>query len=590
MKTNLILSILAFGLLAGKLTAQQVEDPIMDRTPASDQDEFAIAKKPFYLANKLVRPPVMAWDISKVLYSVKAENGGTLKYKTGTNLYVPKDAFVDELGKKVKGDVQIDYREFKDPLDFLFSGIPMTYDSGGATHTFESAGMFDIAASQNGKEIFLAKNKHLKMDFVSTDSSTSYNFYVLDESKGTWANKGKTDKPVTQTRNLKEGLLSPAVQSFLRFAREQRGALCHDTANLEERFKDTSYYYTTLKNPEDRNFLKDGADNYRDQNNKRQSLIRMTRVSSGRKGEIAFKMSMKYSEFPEMKVFAGKSWVLTDAETRTSFRAKYGSRNKFCDLRIEPSGDGYEMTIKKEDGFATFHAYPVSATQLKKKEHLPESTLKATASYRKIFGKREKMYDRDMVKAKLLNKNIKDKVTSERSYWAFLKKEMKPEEKRLGFEAWKDFCNEQAKKEKEMVLSASAGEKAIIRSLELDGMGVFNCDQIQRLSNPIVANAKYKEADGTGLKTTATYIVDNKINGVLRYDGFMGYSPSKIAYSAQSDNLLITIKEDGKVAYADKESFRTETTRNSTDPDFVMVEVDPAKMSVADFRKVLGFH
>ncbi len=585
MKTNLILTLLTLGSLAGKLTAQSEQyssDPVRP-------DEFEVVRKPFYLPNKLVQPPVMAWDTRKTLYSVSAEKGATCIYKTGTSLYIPQNAFVDEQGKKLKGDVQIDYREFKDPIDFVFSGIPMTYDSGGSTHTFESAGMFDIAASQNGKQVYLARGKALKMDFVSTDSSTSYNFYVLDDQKGTWVNKGKTDKPLVKKQEMASGALSEAVRYYLRAKGERSTALYHDTTTFSNRFNDTSYYYTSLKNPKTKRFVSEGPDYSYLSNRKIQSKIRLTRLSSGKRGEIAFKFTLALHEFPEMRVFAGKSWVITDAETRSSFRAKFGTKNKFNDVRLEQDGEGYAITLKSDSGFVTLHAYPIAPSQLKKTGHGPANVDKAAMAYHKSLTRREKMFNRGLAKARNQNlKRRKEDVRTEKSCWASANRAMSLPEKRMSFETWKSYCEVQVKKEKETVLSASAGESTIIRSLELDGMGVFNCDQIQRLTNPIVARAKYKDIAGAGLKTTATYIIDNKINGVLRYDGYLGYSPSKIAYSAESDNFLITIREDGKVAYADKESFRAETNRSSKSPDFVMAEVDPAKMSVGEFRKVLG--
>jgi hypothetical protein len=585
MKKNLILTSCIFALLGGNLIAQKDPIPVRD----GGMDEFVIAPKPFYLPNSLVKPPIPGWDVAKSLYSVPAGKGGTFQYKSGTSVYIPKDAFVDEQGRKVIGDVQIDYREFQDPLDFVFSGIPMTYDSGGQTHTFESAGMFDIAASQNGKQVFLAKNKTLKMDFASSDDRTSFNFYELDEKKGTWTNKGKTSVPVKiALEKRRKELFSSAVYEFLSFRRNKSSLVYYDTTRLENRFRDTAYAHYLLKYPVMMKLINSEgiAERYTGEN-KEENGIRLTRTRSGRNGEIAFMLNLSYRSFPEMRAFAGKRWVVTDPESRSTFRSKYGSRNAFSDVRIEPSGNGYELVLKSEKGFVVLHAYPISPSLLKKKEHTAVNTSKATAQYRKSLARRCKSFNHDLVKSIKMNRK-KNKEASEQTYWASLKREMIPAERQMGFVAWQNYCNDMEKKEKELVLNSAADETTIIRSLQLDGMGVFNCDQIQRLSNPIVAHAKYQGTNGLAMKTTATYIIDNKINGVLRYDGYLGYSPSKIAYSAESDNLLITIREDGKVAYADKQSFRVETAKNSTKPDFVMADVDPAKMSVAEFRKVLG--
>jgi hypothetical protein len=589
MKINRIQPLLVFVLVHVTLNAQKDETLLQAHSQSSRSDEFERMPKPFYLTNSLVKPPVPAWEMPKTIYSVAVVKGGEFHYKNGTSLFVPKDAFVDEQGKTVNGDVQIDYREFKDPLDFVFSGIPMRYDSGGETHIFESAGMFDITASQNGKQVYLAKNRSLKMDFVSTDARTSFNFYELDEKKATWVNRGKTAVPVLVSDPFeRKGIFSDAVYSFLNFRKNKRSISYYDTTRLSERFDDTSYFYTILKNPAKMNLLNSlGVEENQEESKKRVSLIRLTRAKSCVRGEIAFTINLPYSDFPEMKAFGGKGWVMTDAETRSSFRKKYGSAKVFSDVRLQPSGNGYEIILKTATGFVSLHAYPIASSQLKKKEHHAANTLKAMTQYRKSLLRRERGFNKELAKSKKLNKK-KEIEISEQTYWASLKKIMNAEEKGLCFLSWTKHCDEMVKKEKELVSTSAAGEATIIRSLELDGMGVFNCDQIQRLSNPIVAKSKYKGVDGAGLKTRATYIIDNKINGVLRYDGYMGYSPAKIAYSAESDNLLITIGEDGKVAYSDKQGFRKETSKSSTEPEFVMAEVDPAKMSVAEFRKLIG--
>jgi hypothetical protein len=145
--------------------AQQDIDPVFDRGCAILTRPASI-KEPFFLPNKLIQPPVYAWDSRKTIYGIDGNQGGVLRYSSGTIICIPPAAFLDEAGNPVSGQVQIDYREFKDPLDFVFSGIPMTYDSGGTVHNFESAGMFDIAASQDGRQVFLAPDKPVRMEFV----------------------------------------------------------------------------------------------------------------------------------------------------------------------------------------------------------------------------------------------------------------------------------------------------------------------------------------------------------------------------------------------------------------------------------------
>jgi len=74
----------------------------------------------------------------------------------------------------------------------------MTYDSGGVVNQFQSAGMFELYASQNNKELNLKPGKTIDMKFVSTDTSNTYNFYQYSEKDSNWVYKSNADK----TQNL----------------------------------------------------------------------------------------------------------------------------------------------------------------------------------------------------------------------------------------------------------------------------------------------------------------------------------------------------------------------------------------------------
>lgn len=69
----------------------------------------------------------------------------------------------------------------------MLSGIPMDYDSAGVTYQFESAGMFDITATQDGKPVSLKPNKSLIVNMIShTNNTTDFNIYSLDTVKKKW--------------------------------------------------------------------------------------------------------------------------------------------------------------------------------------------------------------------------------------------------------------------------------------------------------------------------------------------------------------------------------------------------------------------
>ena len=143
-------------------------------------------------ATRFVQPPIPTADVPFKEYTVDAAQGDTLLYPSGSMVLLPPHAFVDKNGKPIEGKVQIKYREFADPVDYFLSGIPMGYDSAGVHYTFESAGMCDIQALQNGQPVFVNKNAKPQINIATTNQDLAQNLYYLDTVSKQWINRGKS--------------------------------------------------------------------------------------------------------------------------------------------------------------------------------------------------------------------------------------------------------------------------------------------------------------------------------------------------------------------------------------------------------------
>jgi len=167
-----------------------------DSTSASDQkalDAFYKTEE----AKPCIAPPIKGLNVPYTVFKVDAQKGGQLDFKTGSQLTVPKNAFTDANGNPVKGEVELRYREFHDAADFFVSGIPMTYDSAGLKYQFESAGMMEMLAYQNGKPVNMAPGKSIDVAMASGNSDPKFNLYKLDTVKNNWSCLGK-DKVVAK--------------------------------------------------------------------------------------------------------------------------------------------------------------------------------------------------------------------------------------------------------------------------------------------------------------------------------------------------------------------------------------------------------
>ena len=150
--------------------------------------------------------PISELDVQTDTFCIDAEKGDTITYKTGSQIIIPSHCFVDNDGNKITGKINIQYREFCNPVDIIFSGIPMGYDSGGVRNQFESAGMIEIKGFQNNKSVFIKESQSISINMASSIEKSGINLYRFDTIKNNWVMLGKD--------SLNDGLAEHAEQYF----------------------------------------------------------------------------------------------------------------------------------------------------------------------------------------------------------------------------------------------------------------------------------------------------------------------------------------------------------------------------------------
>lgn len=138
-----------------------------------------------------IAPPLAGVNVPFQQYKVSSKWGGQISYPTGTKITFQPNSFVDKNGQPVNGNVEVQYREMHDAVDFFLAGVPMEYDSAGATYVLESAGMIEVAAFINGQVVYLDKNKPVEVQMASQQGGTGYNLYEFDTVAGNWSHIGK---------------------------------------------------------------------------------------------------------------------------------------------------------------------------------------------------------------------------------------------------------------------------------------------------------------------------------------------------------------------------------------------------------------
>jgi hypothetical protein len=120
--------------------------------------------------------------------SYEAENSLKYQYETsGTELMIPAGALVDSKGNPVTGKVDIHYREWRNLVDLLSFEGPMTYHENGVEKIFQSAGMFELQAFQNGEPVFLKPGMEATVNFIPERILPGVELYDLDADAGVWS-------------------------------------------------------------------------------------------------------------------------------------------------------------------------------------------------------------------------------------------------------------------------------------------------------------------------------------------------------------------------------------------------------------------
>jgi hypothetical protein len=117
-------------------------------------------------------------------FTVTMAEGGTYTYPSGTKIHIPANAVRYADGSPVTGSYSINYREFRDPAEIAFSGLPMTYNEGREPANFSSVGMYEIRGSKDGKELTL--QKPAEIDFNCTKVVDGAAFFQMDDKNGKW--------------------------------------------------------------------------------------------------------------------------------------------------------------------------------------------------------------------------------------------------------------------------------------------------------------------------------------------------------------------------------------------------------------------
>jgi len=434
-----------------------------------------------------VKPPFENLDLSSDLYIVNASKDTTITTKSGSQIKITANSFVDKNGNPLTGKVDINYREFHDVEDIFLSGIPMTYDSAGTEYHFESAGMFEIKGFQGHEEVFIREASPVNVLLASKWEGGRFNIYKLDDNSGKWnyINKDTAgDIPEPALAEIKKDTVPFLVN-------EKIEKLTNEVEKAETIIKQLA---------QEKPVATDGTQN--------------------------LKIQVNEKEFPELALYKNLLFEIDKNDKTYKSELSKITWDAASVSKGKEKGTYILTFIKGKDEYS-FLTRPVVS-----EKDYP----KAIEQYNKKFEEYEKTL-------------AKRKEDEEKK-----RKELEAEYAKLNAERNAQIAEIQKRMSSESAQRIATNETTdiIYRSFMVSSFGIWNSDCPENMPKGLMVSATFTDKNNKQLVFNTLYLVEKGKNAAY---SLTNYDYSRFTFNPESENLLLGVTKDNKIAVFKPEDF-----------------------------------
>ena len=499
-----------------------------------------------------VVPLLPALDPAREHHVVQAEAPIRFTAADGVIVSIPAKALCDAQGRTVTGAVDITYRSFRDPYAIVASGIPMHVQDGDEVGHFETAGMFELYASQGGEAVHLKHGERITLELPENGPlDDGFTGWRLDPVTGQWAAGG--------TMGTATASMAPAQDDSIPRTEATMAYWVHLATLSDMRPPDTTLFAERRASPDYCNMRPcqrwrgDRGLAFRRNRTAGPSTLRVV----GYKGiydqdRIVFQVvASSYNDFPEWRRIPDRAvWEYSGPSSRRMFKRLYGRKHVYQDVELVMApGHDHGLLRLKQDG--EWLELPVSAAWNRTTPTLRKRWDKSMLAYTKALRKREGEHDRAVQREMARYRRLHGGGPEELA-WVHAKRLMNATEAAMVLPEWLPYA---AERPLPLVPSRWNESNGILAGLTttfgLEGFGVYNIDLIMKMPDRRDLIVDVMDEHGEPFRWVVGHAVMRRMPAVVTYWGqgkgvadHMLVSPGKIA------TLLLTNTE-GRTYRAD---------------------------------------
>ncbi|MCC6370624.1 MAG: hypothetical protein IT236_06460 [Bacteroidia bacterium] len=548
--------------------------PPPNNLAVENKKRIAKPKSEFKNSYDCIRQPIPGISINDTVYRLSATKATALTYESGSIIHIDKSAFVYPDGKPYKGPVELFYREFRNPVEIMLSGIPMTVKDLDTVHLFKSGGMYEIYANdKQGNELRTVSDTSIKIKFALTDTSMDYNLYSLSPN-GTWNNKSAATG--TSTSGADKKLMSKALKAYLSSLNIARSKVA-DTTRYLRRFENTNYLCAfrkdNLRPKRDSIRLIDSPGRREIFSSSTRGLFRIRYLGKTQDKKILFTLepALPYMrEIPRhIRILFNKTFLYEGTMDADAFKKHYVRRKYYWDLRADSEGELLEINLKLLNSFETLNASAINLFGDNTYSLLPKINKSIVRRIQMAVNIDARKFDKRSRQSASNYNNLNGKYKYMDVQLAAYNKcrEFQTEaEKKMGFRAWKRYANRYTFQyySGSFITDTEVGE-ALVKS----GLGINNIDCYIHSGEMEPFYVNYQNVDKDSLSDQYNAILFKSINTI--YPIYMtGYNELALSgyYYKNKPNYVIRFSNDGHMQITRPEDLKELKSGDAVNLDY----------------------